>query len=381
MRLKRIRRRRSQKQLYEEAAAVTDFLLKNDPDSFDGLRLQGDLLVIDRKYDDALSQFRKANALQPNHPDVILAMAQILLAQNQDRDAERLAQQFLDVRKDFSPIYDLLLTHYVRTKRYVDAEHLLRIEIASLPKDARPQLQLARLYRTEGRYQDMFAVLSRLVSDRANSTSGHGQVGDFYAEYQEWDKALAEYRAGLHDASSDSDRLRYEERVEQALEGLGKREDAINELNEILRADPRDPQMRLTRALLLGQSQDTKERTLATDELKALAAQHPENAVVHYQLGRLYLNTNDAASAWRELEKSADLRKDYVPPRLLLADIAETAHNYPAALQAADQVLALDPNNADAKLRRAPLWWAISPTRKRGANWTRYPNCGRFKRG
>ena len=90
------------KNLYEQAAQEADRLLKKDPNSFDGLRLRGDVLVIDRKYDEALSEFRKANAIKPNNPNVILAMAQILFAQNQDREGEELIQQFLAVRKGLS---------------------------------------------------------------------------------------------------------------------------------------------------------------------------------------------------------------------------------------------------------------------------------------
>jgi tetratricopeptide (TPR) repeat protein len=141
--------------------------------------------------------------------------------------------------------------------------------------------------------------------------------------------------------------------MERALEALGKREEALGEVNEILHTNPKDPDARLTRAILLRQSQNAKERDSANEDLKTLAAEYPQNAVVRYNLGLSYWNRGDSGAAWKELKKSSDLRKDYIAPRLLLADIAQTAHNYPAALQAADEALALDPNNADAKLLRA----------------------------
>ena len=74
---------------------------------------------------------------------------------------------------------------------------------------------------------------------------------------------------------------------------------------------------------------------------------------MHYNLGLSYLAKGDAATAWQELRNSADLRKDYIAPRLLLAQMAQAAHNYSAALQTAGEVLALDPNNFDARLLRA----------------------------
>ena len=192
-------------------------------------------------------------------------------------------QQFLAVRKDFPPVYDYLESNYIRTKRLADAEHLLQLEIAALPKDARPRLQLASLYRTSGRYREMSQALQTIISDRANFPAGPALVGDFYAGSQKWDDALATYRAGIQASPDNKDA--YHKRIERALEALGKRQEALGELNEILKDNPKDPDARLARAVLLRQSQDAKERDSANAELKALAVQYPSNAVLHYNLG------------------------------------------------------------------------------------------------
>ena len=339
------------KNLYEQAVQEAGVLLKKDPNSFDGHRLQGDVLVFDRKYEDALAEFRKANAVQPNDPNVVLAMAQVLFAQNHGPEGEQLVQRFLTVRKDFAPVYDLLETHYVQTNRIADAQHLVQAEIAAIPKDARPRLRLASLYRTSGNFQEMSKELQTIVSDRANFPAGPAMVGDFYAGTREWDKALAQYRAGLPNAS-ESDKPLYHKRIERALEALDKRQEALGELEQILKANPKDPDARLDRAILLRKSQDVKEQDLATDELKKLAVEYPANQVVHYNLGLAYLTKGNAA-AWQELKKSADLRKDYLAPRLVLADIAQTERNYQGALQWSGEALALDPNNFGARLLRA----------------------------
>jgi tetratricopeptide (TPR) repeat protein len=335
--------------LYERVAQEADLLLKKDPNSFDGLRLKGDVLVIDRKYDEALSEFRKANSIKPNDPDVILAMAQTLFAQSRDREGEELVEQFLAARKDFVPVYDLLEKHYVRTKRVEEAERLLQSEIAALPKNPHPRLELAGLYRESGRNKEMSQVLEQIVSDRTNFPVGPILVGDFYAGFGKWDDALTQYSAGIEHAT---DKDLYHGRIARALRAVGKREAAIVEMNEILKTNPKDPDVRLARAELLRQSGDAKDREKAIEELKALAEQFPQNAVVHFNLGISYLAKGDSTMAWKETQKSVSLRKDYIPPRLLLAQMAQAAHNYPVALQAAGDVLALDPNNLDARLLR-----------------------------
>jgi tetratricopeptide (TPR) repeat protein len=342
----------SRTNLYRQAEQVAEVLLKKNPNSFDGLRLRGDVLVIDRKYDEAMSELRKANSIKPNDPDVVLAMAEVLFLQNHDREGEELTQRFLAVRKDFTPIYDVLEVHYVRTKRLADAEHLLQSEIAALPKNARPQLQLADFYRSFGRYQEMSQTLNKITANRANFPAAPALVGDFYADSRRWDDALVQYRAGLQQ-SSGSDKINYQKRIERALEALGKRDEALGLLNEILKTDPKDPDMRVARAALLRESQDPKERDSALNELKALAAQNPRNAFVHYNLALSYLRKGDAASGWQELKKSSDLRKDYIAPRLVQAQMAQGEKNYSGAQKAAGEVLAVDPNNFAAKLLMA----------------------------
>ncbi len=340
----------ARKHFYEQAADEADLLLKKNPNSFDGLRLRGDILAIDRKYDDALAELRKADAIQPNDPNVNLAIAQIMFAESRDRQGEDLLRHFLTVRKDVPEVYDSLEKQYARAQQWADAEDLLKSEIATLPKDAHPRLELATVYRSSGRYPEMSRTLQAILNDGADFPTGPALVGDFYAGSHNWENALAQYRAGLQQSPEHAF---YHKKIAQALAALGKREEAIGELNQFLKDHPKDSDARLTRAVLLRQSQDSKERNLAIQDLKELAVQDPQNGVVYYNLGVSYLDQGDAASAWQELKKSADLRKDYVPPRLLLGDIAQTAHNYRSALEASGEVLALEPSNLDAKLLRA----------------------------
>jgi tetratricopeptide (TPR) repeat protein len=340
----------AKKVLYDNAALEAQALLKKDPTSFDGLRLHGDVLAIDRKYDQALAEFQKANAIHADNPDVILAMTQILFAQGHQREGQELASRFIAGHKDFLPIYEILEAHYVRAKQLGDAERLLQLEITALPKNVRPRLQLADLYRATGRNTEMSQLLTQIVNDRADFPEGHAVVGDYYAQSKNWDDALTQYRAGIQ---SSSHKDLYHWKIEQALAVLGQREQALAELNDILKSKPHDFDARLSRAVMLRQADDARERDTAVQELKALAAEQPGNAVLLYNLGAAHWNKGDAASAWQELKTSSGLRKDYIAPRLLLADIAQTSHNYTAALQAADEALAIDPNDFDAKLLRA----------------------------
>jgi tetratricopeptide (TPR) repeat protein len=339
------------KNLYQQAAQEADYLTKENPNSFDGLRLEGDVRVIDRKYDDALAAFRKADGIRPNDPDVVQPMAQVLFALNQDREGEELVRRFLDVHRDFAPAYGVLVEHYIARKRLADAEHLLQAEIAAVPKSAQARLQLARLYRDSGRSRETLQTLERIVDDRGGFPSGPLVVGDFWAESGQWNAALEQYRAGI--GRPGADQGLYHKRMERALEELGKRGEARAEAEAALKIDPQDPAMRLRRAVLLRESPDAKDRRTASEELKALAMQYPQDALVRYNLALAYLDEGDTASAWQEAAKSTELQRDSVEPWLVLTELTNAPRISGKAMAVAEEALAADPGNPGARLLRA----------------------------
>ena len=67
---------------YDQVRQETYALLRKNPDSFDGLRLHGELLLIDRKYEEALRELRKAEAMRPLDPKVDVPMVRALFAES-----------------------------------------------------------------------------------------------------------------------------------------------------------------------------------------------------------------------------------------------------------------------------------------------------------
>src|SRR5713101_1495517 len=64
------------KVLYDQANDAADRLLKRNPNSFDGLRLRADVLIIDGKFEDAITTFKKADAARPMDPGVVFPLVQ-----------------------------------------------------------------------------------------------------------------------------------------------------------------------------------------------------------------------------------------------------------------------------------------------------------------
>ena len=97
---------------YQQASQFTTELLSQDPNSYYGLRLKGYLAIADNKPKVAIENFRRANQIQPDQPDVVSLLVQNLFRDGQSDAGESLASRFLESHKDFGPLYDILYAHF-----------------------------------------------------------------------------------------------------------------------------------------------------------------------------------------------------------------------------------------------------------------------------
>src|SRR6266478_1793273 len=337
--------------LYNQVRDSAESLLNKDANSFQGLRLRGDVLSIDRRFEEAVAVYRRADSVKPLEPQVVLPLVQVLFQLNQAVEGETLAQKFIQGHKDFGPGYDVLLNHYIQTARIPEAEALLKSKVANMPKDPSAFLQLASFYLQLPREPAMVQVLQGILNNPKDFPQGHRIVGDFYARNGKWDEALREYNDGLQaNSKAPAD---YQKLIAKALIAKGKRDEAIQELDQVIQSNVEDWDSRLARAILLRESNDPTKLGLAVSELNSILAKIPNDEVARYNLGLAYSAKGDSKSARTQLVESAKLKREYLPPRLVLAQMAQKDRAYSETVRMADEVLAVDPANDDAKLWRA----------------------------
>jgi tetratricopeptide (TPR) repeat protein len=339
------------KVLYDQVAATADRLLKKDPNSFDGLRLRADVLALDRRFDEALATYWKANSQRPLDPKVILPMVEVLLLLNQPHEAEDLAKRCLKTHTQIGALYDVLGAHYTQAKRTDDAEALLKTKVANMPQDSRAVVELASFYWQFRREAEMNQTLKRLLDDPKDFPEARAIRGDFYVGIGKPDQARQELEAGL--ASTTKNKALYQKKIAKVLISQGKGEEAIQQLEQVLKTNPDDMDSREARAILLMDSNDRAKLDLAISELRAIAAGAPKNASVRYSLGMAYLKKGDTKDGRARLEESANLLRDYLPPRLALAEESQKERDYSGTIRIAEEILAIEPANADAKLWHA----------------------------
>ncbi|HEX4773552.1 MAG TPA: tetratricopeptide repeat protein [Bryobacteraceae bacterium] len=345
------------KQLMPEVSELTKKILQQDPNSFTGLRLQGLIAFSDRKLDDAVAAFAKANQIKPYSPDVIGWYAESLLLLNRQDEAQKLVRETLNHNKTWSAGYLFLYALAGKSNDRATQEAILREHVRNDPKDTGAIVQLADFLRQTNRFDEGEAVIKRVLADKQAFPAAHEIVGDYYMRARKFDLATQQYEAGVND--DDKSKLRYQQRLVAVKVAEGHTDQALNLAKSLAAANPKDAVTNelYARLLLTGAGGDAG-KTLA--ELKNLVQKDPGNPTLRLYLSQANLSTNhfDAAvseaneALQAEMKNKSQRREIIIPARLIIARINEGKGQHAQALEQTQQVLQLDASNPEARLLR-----------------------------
>ena len=328
-------------------------LLKKNPHSYDGLRLAGYLALIEHDRKLAIARFRAANEAKPWEPEVMLRLADTLAVDGQTQEAAKLGEELLARHKDNLPMYSFLYDLYLRTSRPDLAEQTLKRRIQNMPEDGHGRIQLALIYYITGRHQEMLAVIQGLRDDRKKIPGVDGLIGDFDVIIGDWNAAVEAFRDGAK--FNAKERAAYEEKAIDALALEGKKSEALAAADRLYKSAPRDPGVAAFRAMLRAQI-DPRELQASIAAMESLAAQNPSQPLIHFYLGKLYVQKADSkglAKARVQLQTALAERPDLMPAKTLLAQVNLMQLDGAGSVQAADDVLRRDPGNLSARISRA----------------------------
>jgi tetratricopeptide (TPR) repeat protein len=337
--------------LYDTVSRMSQQILSKDPNSFDGLRYKGYIAMFDRKPEEALEAFRKADQAKPKQPEVMLVITQLLFQTSQAESGEKLAQSFIGEKKDFGALYDVLYSHFLSTGRTQEAEDLLKSKVASNPKKPEFLVQLASHYFRQKNRPAMLATLQKLLDNPSDFPQAHLQVGDFYTAVGDAAEARRQYEEGAKATSEDQ--LTYQKRVIGLLIAQGKRAEALPLLGDLVKANPKDASIRTLRAGLLLESGSAADRDIALTEFLALTKEKPEVATLHFALGQAYLRKGQVPEAVSQFKEAIQRNKGLMPARFALAEISRRGGDMKELLRITNEILAIKPGDLDARFYRS----------------------------
>ncbi len=347
------------KALLPEVNELVAKILKQQPSSFQGLRLQGLLDLAQGDSQKALDSFANANRIKPHSPDLVGVYAEALTRAQHPQEAEALERDMLAHDKTWGPAYDFLFLLYSRQNERAKAEAVLRERVQNDPSNAIGRQNLANYLLATNRFDEGEAMLKPVLEDKKTFPTGHELLGDYYFRAKKYDLALQQYQAGVKDDSKNA--VPYQQRMVGVYTVTGRRSDALNLAKTIASNNPKNPSANEMYAALLLQTGSRVDLGKALNELKGLVQNDPGDAQLHVDLARVYYNLNDKTKSLNEaLEGIQDESKRQPGPRaavlngakLVAGRIYEDQGQHQKALDEVTSIAAAEPKNAEARLVR-----------------------------
>ena len=338
------------KDLLMESRELVNKLQQQDPDSYEGHRLTGQIALIEKDYPKSVDELSRAYK-QKGIRELAMPLFQALVLNDQTSDAEKLARDVIAHEKNYGPMYDALYGQYMRSNRASEGEQLLKEKVQNNPDQATYLLQLLAHDYSVKHFDDMDQTMKTL-NDEKRFPEGHLLAGDFFLfRAHDIERARVEYEAGEKDLPKD--KVTYQKRLVELLATNGQNQDAGRKLETILATNPKDDEAIAMHAALLLQTGNAQQVKQAGVDLQSLVTKTPDNHLLRYNLARAMLAQGEVEPARLQLEAAIKLRPDFIVARELLAKVYLGKGDTGGALKAADEIIALSPNDLTAHLTRS----------------------------
>jgi tetratricopeptide (TPR) repeat protein len=334
--------------LYALLVTFSGEWLRRDPNSMQGLRIQGYLAMLERRPEEAVEVFRRAHATHPRDEKIVDGLMDALFRANQPSEAEKVGLDFVTADRGASDIYDALFRIYIAAHRMEDAGNILKRKVDANPKENAYVLQLAAFYAGAHRTQELNQAMRTFLSNPGNNSRIHVEAGDFYASIGDLGNALLQYRTGS--GAGNRDKLLYQNRIARVLLLQNNQKEGLQVLNQTLAQYPDDPEARALRATLLVGQPGAGKPGEGIQELRAILEKNPNDLLMKFVLARALAESQDLAEARTRLLEVVKLRPQFLEAHLLLADIAFQQHDMIETIQQAEAALEVDPENLRARM-------------------------------
>jgi len=337
-----------------ELNRLTERAEEHFPDSFDVYRVRGVMALVEDDYETATERFRLALEKNPEDASVAVGLAEGFQGLGELERAEELARAFLEDHPSATIMHNFLYSFLYQADRRDEALEVLAAKVEHNPESIGNWLQLARHHYVAGDEESAEEVLEELLGRPSVDPTAFRRVGDFYNSTRDFDRAIAAYRKGA--AALPAEKTIFELKVVETLATQGQGKQAYDMVDGILREDSQNSHALALRAALLLQTGEPEALQAAINDFEVVLSRMPENVVLRYNLGEVYLTSGNRDRAIVEFQQAIEKRPDYLLPRYGLARVYLLSQDYARAVAIADEILQLQPDNETARLIRSFAW-------------------------
>ncbi|MBV8553176.1 MAG: tetratricopeptide repeat protein [Acidobacteriaceae bacterium] len=333
-----------------DARDLTTKMLALQPNSFDGLRLQGLIDLADNNVPKALETFQKANEIKPHSRELVGWYAQALVSAQHVGEADALIRDMLANDKTWGPGYDFLFVQYSRANQADRAEAILRERLQNDPPNPIAMSNLANFLLATNRYPEAESVMRSVLTDKKDFPTGREMMGDFYVRAKKFDAARQQYQAGIDENPKGA--LRYKERIVALDDATGQVDQAFRLAKDLAHDNPKDAAANELYAGLMLKTAKAADLPHIAAEMQRIVEDNPGDATLHFDFARTYFGQQKMDKALTEALSALRENGNLAPARVLAARVYEDRGDHAKALEQADLVLNVEPGNADARLIR-----------------------------
>ncbi|MEK7484994.1 MAG: protein kinase [Planctomycetota bacterium] len=193
----------------QEALAVTDFqqALSLAPESLDLLMEYTQLLLDQKKLEEATESANRSLALEKQNAALYCLRAEIYAQKGQEKEALQDFESALSINASFIPVYLKRSQYHLENVRLSEADKDLQKALSFEKENPEVLYRLAEIAMIEKKWKRAENFLETLLKLQASSSRGLLLAGKIASHQKEWDKALEYFSRSLANPPSDALRL------------------------------------------------------------------------------------------------------------------------------------------------------------------------------
>ncbi len=333
----------------KEASELLDKALALDPEHVEAHILRGRIYLAQKDYPKAVQEFERLASAFPKMPNLHYELGRAYAAAGDPEKAVGSLEQAVNLAPNYAEALVPLATLYIRKGDLSNAVLQLRKVVQQRPNLILAQLLLADAYRGQGHFEDAIDIYLEVEAKTKNAQAPLLR-GQLLMQQKKYAEARAAFNRALELAPEDpapQEQLATLDLTEGHYDAARKRIDAY------IAANPKQggPYILLAKVFVamgdVGQAEGALKKSI---ELQ------PDSPNAYYLLAGLYFSSNQHQKALANLANLIARNPNDKQALLLTGVLQDELKNRPAAREAYEKLLKVDPRSATALNNLAYLY-------------------------
>ncbi len=327
-----------QQQQYDQALALYQQVLSQQPDHVEALGNLASLLRRQGQLDEAIATYRRVLKLEPNRPEIWFNLGNTLQAQNDPSEAEKAFQQAIALKPDLAAAHFNLGKLLQTQERWEEAAESYRQALAYQPDVARFHCNLGNVLKALDCLEEAVVSHQQAIALDPNYAEAYYNLGNVYKAQAQYPEARTAYQQALQlqpqfaqawlnlagiwqelGNLSEAETAMRQAIAQQPdfleaylglvvlLQQRGETESVISLLQTASQQQP-DNEDILTQLAIALQKQNRIPEVISA--FQNFLASHPDSAKIHSNLGSVYSDLGQYNEAIIHLKQAIDLQAD-----------------------------------------------------------------------